>query len=87
MPLLYPIALVVLTVIYYSNKYLILNFYQKYQDFDEKLVLDSSQHFVLPIFIHLMVNAIALHHSKILRPEMLFSDSSLENEISLEQLQ
>lgn len=84
MPILYPIALLVLTIVYYTNKYLILNFYQKYQDFDEKLVLDSSKHFVLPVFIHLMVNAIALHHSKILRPIELLSDGNLENEITLE---
>ena len=85
-PLFYPIAFLVLVFIYYSNKYLILNFYQKYQDFNENLVLDSSRHLLIPMFLHLIVTAIALHHSRRLRPQVYYSENNLENELTLDEL-
>ena len=80
MPLLYPLTLLFLTVMYVYSKFMLLKFCQKTQIFNENLVIDSFKPLSVAILMHFIMAIQMIGNSKMLANQSL-SNGNFDNRV------
>lgn len=68
LPLLYPITFIYFVIDYWANKILLMRYYQKTNQFNEELPINSKSLLFLSVFLHLVLLRVVMDTSNIFQP-------------------